>query len=316
MRVTWLPLSLLIAAVGFGSAQCRSSPLSGREGYVDVTGGRVWYRIVGGGPDTPLLVLHGGPGIPSDYLRPLEALADERPVVFYDQLGSGRSDRPKDDSLWTIDRFVTEVGQVREALGLEQIHLYGHSWGAMLAASYMLTQPAGVRSLILASAPMSIPRYTKDARALLDTLPETTRIAIETHERAGTFDSPEYQAAMMEFYKLYLARRQPWSAEIEKSFAELNPDVYGYMQGPSEFTITGTYKDFDITARLREISVPTLFTVGEFDEVRPDAVRYYQSLLPGSRLVVIDGAAHLTMQDEPERDVAALREFLREVESR
>src|SRR5262249_23626252 len=146
------------------------------------------------------------------------------------------------------------------------------------------------------------------------TLPEANRTAIETHERDGTFDSPEYQAAMMEFYKRYLARRQPWSAEIEKTFADLNPDVYVYMQGPSEFTITGTIKDYDVTDRLKEITVPTLFTAGEYDEVRPEAVRSYQSRVPGSRLAVIEGSGHLTMQDEPERYRQVLREFLHEVE--
>jgi proline iminopeptidase len=291
-----------------------AGPPSSGEGFINVSGGRVWYRVVGSGPGTPLLLLHGGPGVPSLYLKPLEALADERPVVFYDQLGSGQSDRPKDTSLWAIERFVKEVGQVREALGLDQIHLYGHSWGSMLATSYMLTRPSGVRSLVLASAPMSAQRYARDARKLLATLPEAARTAIETHERDGSFDSPEYQGAMMEFYRLYLARRQPWSAEIEQAFAELNPDVYVYMQGPSEFTITGTIKDYDVTDRLKEITVPTLFTVGQYDEVRPEAVGLYQSLLPGSGLAVIENAAHLTMQDEPERYLQVLREFLHKIE--
>ena len=315
MRAGMMTL-LAIAAASLSSMGCSSRTLRPSEGFVDVSGGRIWYRIVGGGSGTPLLLLHGGPGVPSVYLKPLEALADERPVVFYDQLGSGQSNRPKDNSLWTVQRFVEEVGQVRKALGLNQIHLYGHSWGSMLAASYMLTRPSGVRSLILASAPMSIPRYARDARDLLTTLPAATRTAIETHERNGSFDSPEYLAAMMEFYKRYLARRQPWSAEIEKAFAELNPDVYVYMQGPSEFTITGTIKDYDVTGRLKDITVPTLFTAGEYDEVRPESVRFYQSLVPGSRLAVIENAAHLTMQDEPERYVQVLREFLHEAEGR
>lgn len=315
MRTGMMTL-LAIAAASLSSMGCSSRTLRPSEGFIDVSGGRIWYRIVGGGSGTPLLLLHGGPGVPSVYLKPLEALADERPVVFYDQLGSGQSNRPKDNSLWTVQRFVEGVGQVRKALGLNQIHLYGHSWGSMLAASYMLTRPSGVRSLILASAPMSIPRYARDARDLLTTLPAATRTAIETHERNGSFDSPEYQAAMMEFYKRYLARRQPWSAEIEKAFAELNPDVYVYMQGPSEFTITGTIKDYDVTGRLKDITVPTLFTAGEYDEVRPESVRFYQSLVPGSRLAVIENAAHLTMQDEPERYVQVLREFLHEAEGR
>jgi proline-specific peptidase len=316
MRPGLIVTLIAVGLASLGSMDCSSHGLAPGEGFVEVSGGRIWYRVVGSGPGTPLLLLHGGPGVPSLYLKPLEALSDERPVVFYDQLGSGQSDRPKDSSLWTVDRFVNEVGQVRKALGLTQIHLYGHSWGSMLAASYMLTRPSGVHSLVLASAPLSIPRYSRDARDLLTTIPEAARAAIETHERDGSFDSPEYQSAMMEFYRLYLARRQPWSAELQKAFAELNTDVYGYMQGPSEFTITGTIKDYDVTGRLKEISVPTLFTAGEYDEVRPDTVRLYQRLIPGSRLAVIENAAHLTMQDEPERYVQVLREFLRMVEGR
>jgi proline iminopeptidase len=120
-------------------------------GYIPVEGGRVWYKIVGAGtPGIPLLTLHGGPGYPHDYLEPLEQLAGERPVIFYDQLGCGRSDRPNDRALWRVDRFVRELAQVRQALGLERIHLFGHSWGAMLAVDYLLSG-ASAASLILAS---------------------------------------------------------------------------------------------------------------------------------------------------------------------
>lgn len=144
-------------------AACGGAP-SVEEGYADVTGGRVWYRIVGARTGaTPLLLLHGGPGAPSYYLESLAALADERPVVFYDQLGCGRSDKPSDPTLWRVDRFVEELGQIREALDLAEVHLLGHSWGTMLATDYMLTRPKGVTSLILASPSLSIPRWIEDA---------------------------------------------------------------------------------------------------------------------------------------------------------
>src|SRR5262245_15456277 len=133
MRARSMMTLIAIVSASLNSISCGSHTLSPGEGFVDVTGGRIWYRIVGRGPGTPLVLLHGGPGVPSVYLKPLEALADERPVVFYDQLGSGQSDRPKDNSLWTVQRFVEEVGEVRKGLGLNQIHLYCHSWGTMLA---------------------------------------------------------------------------------------------------------------------------------------------------------------------------------------
>lgn len=128
------------------------------ERFIPVVGGRVWCRIAGIGDRIPLLALHGGPGIPHDYLEPLVEVADERPVVFYDQLGCGRSDRPDDPSLWQIGRFVAEVSQVREALGLARVQILGHSWGTILAADYALHQPLGLVSLVLASPALSVPQ--------------------------------------------------------------------------------------------------------------------------------------------------------------
>ncbi len=141
------------------------------EGTVEVEGGyRVWYRRVGDG-GVPLLILHGGPGAGHDYLEPLEALCADRTVVFYDQLGCGRSDRPEDTSLWRIERFVVEVDAVREALGLETVHLLGQSWGGWLAIEYMLTDPRGVIGLVLASTSASIPQFVAEAERLKAALP-------------------------------------------------------------------------------------------------------------------------------------------------
>lgn len=286
------------------------------EGYIDVPGGRVWYRIVGSGTATPLLVLHGGPGAPSYYLKPLAALADERPVIFYDQLGCGHSDPIIDTALLTVDHFVAELAAVREALGLEEVHLLGHSWGTMLATDYLLTKPEGVRSVILASPAISIPRWLADADTLLMTMPDSIQQAVASHEADGTYDAPEYQAAVMAYYERYLARKLPWSADIDSTFRQLSEMVYGRMWGPSEFTATGTLQGYDRTDRLGEIGIPTLFTTGEYDEARPVTVEYYRSLVPGAELAIVEGAAHLTMQDEPEENVRIVREFLRRVEGR
>ncbi len=146
-------------------AGCADAGLSPTEGYVDVEGGRVWFRIVGSGNATPLVLLHGGPGAPSHYLNPLEQISEDRPVIFYDQLGAGRSDRPTDTTLWRVDRFVDELAQLRSALGLDEVHILGHSWGAMLAMDYMLTEPDGVKSIIFASPALNVKRWTDiDAR--------------------------------------------------------------------------------------------------------------------------------------------------------
>ena len=186
---------LLLTISSFG----QSDSLSAGEGFIEVTGGKVWYKIVGGGSSIPLLMLHGGNGVSSIYLKPLEALADQRPLVFFDQLGCGNSPGPSDTSLWTIENFVEQIAAVRKALNLKQVHLYGHSWGTMLAIDYMLGEPAGVQSLVLASPVLSIERYIQDKVKLLETLPDSISKVIKKNELEGTLDSPEYMPAMMVF---------------------------------------------------------------------------------------------------------------------
>ncbi len=304
---------MTVGAVGLlllVSGGCASKALTPGEGTIPVTGGKVWYRIVGTGKGTPLLVLHGGPGVPSYYLNPLAALGDDRPVVFYDQLGCGRSDQPADTSLYTVQGYVERLGQVRKALGLDKVDIYGHSWGSMLAVDYMLTQPKGVEKLVLAGPALSIPRWVHDADSLLTTLPDSLQEAIHRNEAAGTFDSPEYQNAVGAYYAQYLCRVQPWPADVDSSFARMGELVYTYMEGPSEFTVTGTLKHYDRTQDLGRLHLPTLFIVGQYDEAVPSTAEYYRSLVPGSKLVVIPGAAHLAMQDKPKEYVEALRSFL------
>jgi proline iminopeptidase len=307
---------VLALFLGITAAGCGPRGIEPGEGFVDVPGGKVWYRIVGSGSATPLLLLHGGPGAPSYYLKPFAALADERPVIFYDQLGAGHSDPITDTTLLTVERFVAELAAVREALGLHEVHVLGHSWGTMLATDYLLTRPRGVRSVILASPAISIPRWIADADTLLMTMPDSIQDAVARHEAAGTFDDPEYQAAVMAFYERYLGRKLPWSADVDSTFTQLSTMVYGHMWGPSEFTATGTLQDYDRTDRLAEITIPTLFTTGRYDEARPETVKYYQSLIPGAALAIFENSAHLTMQDEPEENVWIVREFLRSVERR
>jgi proline iminopeptidase len=295
---------------------CTDTGLSPQEGYVDVEGGRVWYQIVGSGNATPLLLLHGGPGAPSHYLKPLERVAVDRPVIFYDQLGAGRSDRPTDRSLWRVERFIDELAQVRATLGLDEVHILGHSWGAMLATDYMLTGPAGVKSITFASPALNVERWTMDARKLLKALPEEMQTVIDRHENAGTTDAPEYQEAVMEYYKLYLSRSDPWSPNLLAAFAGLNAEIYGYMWGPSEFTATGTLKDYNREAELTELNLPVLFTTGRYDEATPESVEHFQSLVPGSEIQIFENSAHMTMLDEPEAYAEAIRDFLNGVDER
>jgi proline-specific peptidase len=285
------------------------------EGYVEVTGGKVWYRITGAGDGVPLLLLHGGPGFTSEYLEPLESLGEARPVVFYDQLGCGRSDRPSDPSLWSVERFVAEVGQVREALRLEKVHILGQSWGSMLAVDYALTRPSGVTSLILASPPLSIRRWTEDARRLICELPGDTASVITSHEREGYLGCPEYQAAVAEYYRQHLCRMRPWPAALERAFAGASQAVYETMWGPNEFTVTGVLATYERAERLSEITLPTLFTCGRFDEATPGATAWYQGKVAGSRLRVFEDSAHLPHLEQAGAYAGAVQAFLRECEA-
>jgi len=288
-----------------------SSHLKPREGYLQVTGGRIWYKIVGKGQGLPLVVLHGGPGAPHNYLNPLSALGKDRPVIFYDQLGAGKSDQPDDTTLWNVKAFVCRLEEIRSALGIKRMDVYGHSWGTILGAEYTLKYPDRVNALVLASPALSMPRWTKDADSLLGTLPDSVQQVIHQNEAAGTYDSPGYQNAVMVYYSKYLTRKMPWSADLDTTFAEMNQKIYNYMQGPSEFTITGTLKNFDMTNRLGQIKAPVLFTCGAFDEATPSTVRYYQHLIPGSKMVVIPEAGHLTMQDNPKFNNRVVGAFLK-----
>lgn len=286
-----------------------------QEGYIAVSGGRVWYRVVGGGEGTPLLVLHGGPGVPHDYLEPLAALADERPVIFYDQLGCGKSDRPGDASLWRIERFVEEVGLVRRALGLERIHLLDHSWGGWLAAEYMMTKPIGVVSLIMASSNFSLPRYQAAAKRAIAALPPEVQTVIQQHEAASTTDSEAYRQAVEKATQHYLCLLQPYPEPLQRAVAGIGMEVYFTMQGPDEFNVTGTLKDWDRTENAHEIAAPTLFTYGRHEPMHDEA-QYSHGLLPGSEIVVFEQSAHMAHLEEPERYLQVLREFLARAENR
>lgn len=288
--------------------------LSPREGYVEVDGGKIWYRIVGSGDATPVILMHGGPGASSQYLKELERLAVDRPVIFYDQLGSGKSDRPKDQSLWTTERFVKELGQLRTALHLRNVHLYGHSWGSMLAIEYMRTNPAGVKSLVMASPVPSASRWESDADRLILGLPQEMQDSISRHEAEGTTDSEEYQAAMMEYYQRHLSVSDPWPDYLVETFEDLNGDVYGYMWGPSEFSATGTLKSFEREDFLPQIKVPILWTAGRFDEATPESLEHYHSLTPGSEIAIMENSAHMTMADEPEAYAKVVSDFLKRVD--
>ena len=294
--------------------------MNATEGTIPFKSLETWYRIVGERETPgklPLLLLHGGPGAPHDYLESLEALAATgRRAIFYDQLGCGNSSR-SDESLWNVETFVEEVAVVREALGLERTHLFGSSWGGMLAMEYALTQPSGLASLVISSSPASIPLWAEETGRLRSELPPEVRRVLDEHEAAGTTSSPDYRTAMLEFYNRHVCRADPWPDGVARTFAKMegDSDVYNHMQGPNEFVITGTFRDWDITGRLGEIDVPTLFTSGRHDECTPMQAEIVHRGIRESEWVVFEDSSHMQFVEEPERYLEVVDDFLSRVEA-
>lgn len=312
MKKTLFATLLLLCSIGISA----DIPLPG-QGFISVPGGPVWYKVAGTGPGIPLLVLHGGPGGRICGYSRLDALGKERPVIRYDQLGSGRSGRPDDLSLWTVERFVEELHVVRQELGLGQMHLLGHSWGGALAAAYVLEKGTdGIASVILSSPLLSTPLWIEDANFLRSQLPEDVRQTLSEHEAAGTTDSKEYQAATEVFYKRHVFGGEQPESPAECDGAPSGHFVYEHMWGPTEFHATGTLIDFDLTDRLHEIDVPVLFIAGQFDEARPERVAEFQKLIPGSKLTIILDAAHSTLSRKPEEYRKVVENFLDSVEEK
>lgn len=287
-----------------------------QEGRVSVPGGEVWYGMAGEGNATPLLTLHGGPGAGHDYLEPLATLGDERPIIFYDQLGCGRSVGPDDPDLWTIDRSVAEVDAVRQSLGLERIHLFGQSWGGWLAIEYLAREPQGIESLVLASTSASIPQFVKEADRLVDELPDKSRDAIRRHSATGDYHNPEYLAAIRVFYSRHLCRLATMPDCVNRTGANLEGNqVYEVMNGPNEFTVIGRIKDWDRTGSLKDFHVPTLITVGRYDEITPACAETMRAQIPGAEMVMFEHSAHLAHVEETERYMSIVRDFLHRVEA-
>lgn len=285
-----------------------------QAGYIAVPGGRAWYRVNGIGRFSegkiPLLVIHGGPGFSHHYLLTLTDLASDRPVIFYDQLDSGNSDRPGDPANWTVERFVAEVDAVRDALGLARLAVLGSSWGGTVAAEYAIRQPPGLVGLVLASPLISTERWIADNTAYRRQLPPEVQEVLDRHEAAGTTDSPAYQEATMAFYKRHLNRIEPWPEELNRAFELANTDLYTTMWGPSEFSATGTLKDYDASGRLGRIRVPTLFVCGEHDEATPAACRDFAGMVPNAQASIIPGASHTAHLEQRELFMRTLRAFL------
>lgn len=291
------------------------------QGFVEFRGFRTWYESFGESDSgrLPLIVLHGGPGATHQYLEPLRALAEfGRRVIFYDQIGCGRSGRPQDPAFYSVQTFCDELDAVRAHLRLERVHVLGQSWGGMLAMEYALRKPAGLESIVVADSPSSMTLWVSEANRLRAELPPEIEATLRLHEAAGTTKDPAYERAVDAFYRRHVCRLDPWPdcfARTAKALAE-DGYVYNLMNGPSEFHCIGTLKDWDITDRLHEISTPTLLLSGRFDEATPAIVDAIRQRIAGSEWIVFEQSSHTPHLEEPAAFNAAVRGFLAGVEAR
>ncbi|KZV85752.1 proline-specific peptidase [Exidia glandulosa HHB12029] len=295
--------------------------LSGHLDFDLPTAGKpcaTWYEIHGDlSTARPLIVLHGGPGIPHYYLGPIARLATTHkiPVVLYDQLGCGNSthlpEKNGDVSFWTIQLFLDELENLIRGLGITEYDLLGHSWGAILASEHAVRQPPGLRRLILFSPPSSMKLWVEAANRLRLHLPQAVQDSLSRCEEKGDYESEEYHVSVDEFYKRFLCRTQPTPAELAESFEALGNDttVYMTMNGPSEFNVTGVIKDWSIIDRVHLIDCPTLLINGYYDEAQNSVVQPYFDNLKDVTWVKFAESSHMACLEERDSSYALSASF-------
>jgi L-proline amide hydrolase len=286
------------------------------EGFADFRGYGTWYHVAGelGSGATPVLALHGGPGSTHHYFGPLDGLAAERPVVVYDQIGCGGSDRPQDLE-WSVAVFREEVDAVRSQLALDRIHLLGTSWGGMLALEHVLSGAEGIVGLILSSTLASVDQWAAEQLRLRAALPAGVVEIFERHERAGTYDDPEYEQAMEAYFDRHFYRGPKPRPELERMSAEKSTEVYRAMQGPNEWTVIGALKGWDVRDRLGEIDVPTLVIRGRHDMSTDPISATLVNGIRGAREVVLEESSHTPVLEQTDEYLAAISDFMRAAET-
>lgn len=289
-----------------------------KETYVDYLGYKTYCKIVT--PDNPdpakkpLLVLHGGPGDCHNYLLTYAELADRanRQVVFYDQIGCGKSAIPhQKDDFYTYDLWADEFYTVREALGLDDIHLFGNSWGGMLGMYCMMKDDTGVNSFVINSSPVRIQTWLDEANRLLKYMPQDMQEALAEAERTGNYETPEAKAAADEYYKRHVVGfyEKDYPQFVTDSFAGVG-ECYMVMQGASEFVVTGKMKDWDIREGVKSIKVPCMALSGTDDEGTPYTIKEGVDLIPGCEWTLIQGAPHIANATHPDECLAAVEGFI------
>jgi L-proline amide hydrolase len=289
-------------------------------GVVAWGGHETWYRVVGEGDKTPVVICHGGPGGAHDYVEPIADLSRfGRPCVLYDQLGCGRSEHLPDApaGFWTVQLFKDELVELTRHLGIaDRYAVVGQSWGGMLALEHALDHPPGLRAIVVADSPASMVLWVEEANRLRAELPADVQATLLRHEEAGTTEDPEYEQAMMVFYERHVCRLQPFPDCLMRTFEQIaaDPTVYHTMNGPSEFHVVGSLKTWDITDRLHEITTPTLLVSGRYDEATPRIVGEIHDRIPGSEWMLFEESSHTPHLEEPDAFLERVEAFLETID--
>ncbi len=289
-----------------------------REGRARFGEYETWYRISGDDKTgkTPVFILHGGPGAAHNYVDAYKLLAlQDRQVIHYDQLGCGNSTLLPDKGadFWTPQLFIDELNNLVDHLGMRGgFHALGQSWGGMLGAEYAVTQPKGLKSLTIANSPASMELWVKEANRLRADMPQPVQDALSRHEQAGTTDDPEYQKASMAFYERHVCRVVPFPPEVTETFDQIarNPTVYTTMNGPNEFFVVGTLRNWSVIDRLPAIEVPTLLVSGRYDEATPATVQPFKDGIKGARWEIFEHSSHMPHVEEQEKCMQVVGAFL------
>lgn len=285
-----------------------------RYGYIDVKGGKIWYRINGlkHTDKPPVLVVHGGPGSSHNYLLPALRLIEDRTVILYDQLDCGNSDKPDDPENWHLERFTDEMETITQVLGLKEFHILANSWGPAIALNFAARKPAGLKSMVLCGALVNTQRWVADNELYRQQLPDDVRNTMLKYEATEDYEHPDYQKAVSFYYHRHLCRLETWPECVLATMKQSNSSLYQYMWGPTEFLSTGTLKDLDLTPLLPNIHTPTLFISGEYDEGTPAATKEFSKMMPNGRAVMIPDASHMPHVESPDVHFGHVRSFLNE----
>jgi proline iminopeptidase len=283
---------------------------------------RVWTKRFGNNPKKKVLLLHGGPGGTHEFFECFDGYLPQEEIeyIYYDQLDSYYSDKPNDSTLWNISHFVEEVEQVRKALKLnkDNFYLLGQSWGGILAMEYALKYQKNIKGLIISNMMASLPKYEKYAKEVLGPqLPPKIYKEIMAMEAKGDYGNPKYNELLMQYYYTQHILRKPleqWPESINRAFNHLNPRIYIFMQGYSEFGITGnaSLKGWDVSERLKELSVPTLMIGGKYDTMDPKYMEWMSTQVQNGRSLTTNGS-HLSHYDDPETYFKGLIKFINDV---